>query len=74
MDERHEIEKTAYELFRKCGCLSGHELEHRLEAERIVHASNENSTPLKARKSPLQDVKKTKAVPQLKKAIALQYP
>lgn len=31
-----EIEKVAYELWEKCGCLPGREIENWLEAERIV--------------------------------------
>jgi hypothetical protein len=38
MDKRSEIEKVAYEIFQRDGCMHGREFEHWLEAERIVHA------------------------------------
>jgi len=38
MDKRAEIEKIAYELYQKCGCIHGHDLEYWVEAEKIVHS------------------------------------
>jgi hypothetical protein len=36
MDKRQEIEKVAYELYEKSGYMPGLEVDHWLEAERIV--------------------------------------
>lgn len=36
MSRHEEIEKLAYELWAKCGCKTGHDLDHWLEAERQV--------------------------------------
>jgi hypothetical protein len=33
MDKRAEIEKIAYELYQKYGCIHGHDLEYWVEAE-----------------------------------------
>ncbi|MGO9146732.1 MAG: DUF2934 domain-containing protein, partial [Desulfomonilia bacterium] len=49
MDKRQEIEKTAYELYEKGGCISGRETEHWLEAERIVHSRHAAGVPVKAK-------------------------
>jgi hypothetical protein len=38
MDLRTAVEKKAYELFENNGCISGFELDHWLEAERIIYA------------------------------------
>lgn len=38
MDLRIAVEKKAYELFEKSGCICGFELDHWLEAEKIVYA------------------------------------
>jgi len=38
MSKHSEIEKLAYELYKKCRCECGHELDHWLEAEKIVTA------------------------------------
>ncbi len=38
MDKRAEIEKIAYELYQKYGCIHGHDLEYWVEAEKIVHS------------------------------------
>ena len=35
---KHEIEKIAYELYQRDGCMPGRELEHWVEAERIFHS------------------------------------
>lgn len=54
MEMRHEIKKLAYELFEKNGRIHGHELEHWIEAERIVcsrHASAGNGKDVMAQKS-----------------------
>jgi hypothetical protein len=37
MNINKEIEKVAYELYEKGGCIPGRELEHWFEAEKIVH-------------------------------------
>jgi hypothetical protein len=37
MDLRQEIEKTAYEIYKKNGCVPGQDIDHWLEAERIVY-------------------------------------
>ena len=34
---QEEIRTLAYQLFRECGCVHGHDVEHWLEAERRVH-------------------------------------
>jgi hypothetical protein len=36
MEMKHEIEKLAYDIFEQTGRISGREIEHWLEAERIV--------------------------------------
>lgn len=38
MSMHSEIEKLAYELYQRCGCVCGHELDHWLEAEKVVMA------------------------------------
>ena len=38
MNLNHEIEKVAYELYERDGRIPGRELEHWVEAEKIVHA------------------------------------
>ncbi len=38
MNINQEIEKVAYELYEKDGCIPGRDREHWLEAEKIVHA------------------------------------
>jgi hypothetical protein len=38
MDIRNAVEKKAYELYEDNGCVSGCDLEHWLEAERIIYA------------------------------------
>ena len=40
MEKRHEIEMLAYEIFEMRGQIPGHEMEHWLEAERIIHSRN----------------------------------
>jgi hypothetical protein len=37
MNINQEIEKVAYELYERDGCIPGRELKHWLEAEKIVH-------------------------------------
>lgn len=37
---KHEIEKIAYELYQRDGCMPGRELEHWVEAERIFHSGH----------------------------------
>ncbi len=51
MDKRQEIEKTAYELYEKGGCVSGREIEHWLEAEKIVHSRLAPAVSVKAKKA-----------------------
>lgn len=36
-----EIRALAYELFCECGCAHGHDVEHWLEAERLVLAQHQ---------------------------------
>ncbi len=38
MKNKHEIEKIAFELYQRDGCMQGRELDHWLEAERIFHS------------------------------------
>jgi len=38
MNERHEVERVAYELYQRDGCNPGRELDHWIEAEKIVQA------------------------------------
>jgi len=38
MDVYNEIAKVAYELYEKNGCITGRDLDHWIEAERIVIA------------------------------------
>ena len=49
-DKRQEIEKTAYELYEKSGCVSGRDVDHWLEAEKMVHSRNTASTSFNAKK------------------------
>jgi hypothetical protein len=54
MDKRQDIERVAYELYEKCGYLHGREIEHWLEAERIVcsrHADPIAEKPAVAKKT-----------------------
>jgi hypothetical protein len=37
---REEIEVRAYELYRQCGCQHGHDLQHWLEAEQELSATD----------------------------------
>ena len=68
MDKKQEIEKTAYELYEKCGCISGHEMDHWLEAERIVHSRNTAAASFKAKKGSSEDSKKAKTSSAKKRA------
>ncbi len=38
MINRHEIEKIAYELYQRDGCIAGFELDHWIEAESIFQS------------------------------------
>jgi hypothetical protein len=38
MKNKHEIEKIAFELYQRDGCMQGRELDHWIEAERIFHS------------------------------------
>ena len=38
MDKRPEIERVAYELYQRDGCLHGRDFDHWLQAEKIVHS------------------------------------
>ena len=66
-----EIEKAAYELWEKGGCLTGREIENWLEAERIVTLRfAEKSTPKKKSQSASFEkmpVELKKAVPRTMK-------
>jgi hypothetical protein len=44
MDLRTAVEKKAYELFENNGCISGFDLDHWLEAERIIYAGFPSAT------------------------------
>lgn len=46
-DKRQEIEKTAYELYEKGGCVSGQDMDHWFEAEKIVHSRHAASSSFK---------------------------
>ena len=41
MKNKHEIEKIAFELYQRDGCMHGRELDHWLEAERIFHSRHD---------------------------------
>lgn len=64
MDLREEIEKVAYELYERDGRTEGKDLEHWLEAERIVR---ERNGPRKAAKSSPSSAKKAPAKKAAKK-------
>lgn len=49
-DKRQEIERKAYELYEKSGCVSGRDMDHWLEAEKIVHSRHAATTSFKAKK------------------------
>jgi hypothetical protein len=68
MDKRQEIEKVAYELYEKGGCISGHEMDHWFEAERIVRSRNTAAASFKAKKVSSAVSKKPKASPAKKRA------
>ncbi|HOS28690.1 MAG TPA: DUF2934 domain-containing protein [Deltaproteobacteria bacterium] len=57
-DKRQEIEKTAYELYEKSGYVSGLDVDHWLEAEKIVHSMYPETTPFKAKKGSSKSSKK----------------
>lgn len=66
MEKRHEIEKLAYELWERGGRMPGRELEHWVEAERIVsarHAAPSGVNPAKAKSAaaPKTAIKKVAA-------------
>jgi hypothetical protein len=47
MNLQEEIAKTAYELYKKSGCLEGRDFENWLEAERLVLAVHARRGPAK---------------------------
>ncbi|HMK56321.1 MAG TPA: DUF2934 domain-containing protein [Dissulfurispiraceae bacterium] len=51
MDNRHEIECMAYEIYLKGGCMPGRELDNWLEAERIVCSRLVPEQPLDTKKA-----------------------
>jgi hypothetical protein len=67
MDKRQEIEKVAYELYAKGGYISGHEMDHWFEAERIVHSRTTAAASFKAKKGSSAVSKKSKASPAKKR-------
>lgn len=56
-----EIEKAAYELWEKGGCLPGREIENWLEAERIVKSSSFEKMPVELKKAVPRTIKKETA-------------
>lgn len=56
-----EIEKTAYELWEKGGCLPGREIENWLEAEQIVKSSSFEKMPVELKKAVPGTIKKETA-------------
>jgi hypothetical protein len=64
MEIKNEIEKQAYDIFEKSGRIPGHEIEHWLEAEKIVrsmHAAAGNSKGAAAKKSAAPKVQRKKS-------------
>jgi hypothetical protein len=65
MDLYNEIAKVAYELYEKNGCLCGRDLEHWLEAERIVMSrlaeqeKKKSTSKITSEKKPASKTKKT---------------
>jgi hypothetical protein len=65
MDVYNEIAKVAYELYEKNGCLCGRDLEHWIEAEKIVMSRLAEQEQKKAKvkiaseKKPAAKTKKT---------------
>ena len=53
-----EIEKVAYELWEKCGCLPGREIENWIEAERIVKSAPFEKMPVELKKAVPRTMKK----------------
>jgi hypothetical protein len=60
-DKRQEIEKTAYKLYEKGGRVSGQDMDHWFEAEKIVHSRHEATTSFKSKRTSSTDNKKTKS-------------
>jgi hypothetical protein len=65
MGMRHEIEKLAYDIFERSGRISGREMEHWIEAERIIcsrpAAAGNGKDPVAQRSAtPKRPVKKTR--------------
>ena len=66
MNKRHEIERLAYELYQREGCTHGRDMEHWLEAERIVQCRHHefdatDAAPIKMKASPKTSAKKVSA-------------
>ncbi len=66
MDKSHEIAKIAYALYQKDCCMPGRELEHWLEAEKIVQTQQSSTAPTK----PISVKKATSASVLKKKVLA----
>ena len=68
MKKHKEIQKLAYDLFEKSGKVHGREIEHWLEAERIIraremgqHAADIEAAASKKRAIPRSDVRRHEA-------------
>ena len=63
MNLRHEIEKLAFELYERDGHMPGRDMDHWLEAERIVNArygvSFDEKTANPRKQAAKADIKKT---------------
>jgi hypothetical protein len=58
MDIRNAVEKKAYELFENNGCICGFDVDHWLEAERIIYAgfppAASDKSPAKIKAAPIK--------------------
>jgi hypothetical protein len=68
-----EIARVAYELYEKCGCIHGHDIEHWFEAERLVitrlqsetgEKPGKPETPRKASRKTAEKTGETRAKPK----------
>lgn len=55
----NEIAKVAYELYEKNGCIQNRDLDHWLEAEKIVMARLAEEQKIKSEKKPATKTKKS---------------
>ncbi len=65
MKNKHEIEKIAFELYQRDGCMQGRELDHWVEAERIFHSRHTAAdavVPAASKKASAGTVKKKVAI------------